>query len=79
MTNYELARRWMADNISDYDDGAEINCTRMTEDCADELDIYEDEDYTVPEWLYELAFEIEQYFWDGGDWPDSDPDESEDW
>ena len=62
MTNYELARQWMIDNAADYDDGIDINCTLMTEQCADALDIYDDEEYIIPEWLYELAVEVEEWY-----------------
>ena len=49
MTNYEQARQWMIDNAADYDDGIDINTTLMTEQCADALDIYDDEEYIIPE------------------------------
>ena len=79
MTNYQLARQWMRDNCADYDDGIDINCTLMAEVCADALDIYDDddEDYIIPEWLYELAVEVEKWYL----WYEEtdDDDESEDW
>jgi len=89
MTNYDLVRQWMRDNASDYDDGIDINRTRMAEDAADQFDIYEcDEDtairdgYTVPEWVYELAVEVEAWYLtpDPYWYEDTDDDnESEDW
>lgn len=82
MTNYELARQWMIDNATDYDDGIDINCTLMTEQCADALDIYDDEEYTIPEWLYELAVKVEEWYLSDGTWttvPDMLDGESEDW
>lgn len=84
MTNYELARRWMANSISDYDDGIDINCTRLAEDAAYEFGIYDGDgsDYIIPEWVYELAVEVEEwylapdpYWYEETD----DDDESEDW
>ena len=38
MTNYEQARQWMIDNAADYDDGIDINCTRLAEDAAYEIE-----------------------------------------
>ena len=72
----------MIDNAADYDDGVNINCTLMTEQCADALDIYYDEEYIIPEWLYELAAEVEAWYLSDGTWttvPDMLDDESEDW
>ena len=81
--NRDLVRQWMKDNAADYDDGIDINCTRMAEDAADQYDIYDDDiDFTIPEWVYELAVEVEAwylapkpYWYEETD----DEDESEDW
>ena len=89
MTNYELACRWMMDEVPNYYDGIDINTTRLAEDAADQFDIYEcyedtaiRDGYTVPEWVYELAVEVETwylapdpYWYEETD----DDDESEDW
>jgi hypothetical protein len=89
MTNYELVRQWMRDNAADYDDGIDINCTKLAEDAAYQFDIYEcdedtvpDDTYPIPEWVYEMAVEVEAwylapepYWYEETD----DEDESEDW
>ena len=59
-------RQWMQDNCADYDDGIDINCTRLAEDAAYEFDIYEDavpgDEYPIPEWVYEPAVEVEEWY-----------------
>lgn len=74
MTNYELVRQWMQDNAADYDDGIDINCTALAEDAAYEFDIYEcdedtvpDDTYPIPEWVYELAFDVSEWYLSGDD------------
>lgn len=66
MTNYELARQWMLDNVDDYDDGIDIDCTSMAEDAAYKFSIYEEavpgDEYLIPEWLYDLAVEVEEWY-----------------
>jgi len=86
MTNYEQARQWMIDNAADYDDGININCTRLAEDAAYEFGIYEEavpgDEYPIPEWVYELAVEVEAWYLSDGTWttvPDMLDGESEDW
>lgn len=83
MTNYELARQWMLDNVDEYDDGIDINCTQLAEDAAYQFDIYDDDiDFTIPEWVYELAVETSDWYL-GPDpywYEETDEDtESEDW
>jgi hypothetical protein len=83
MTNYELARQWMIDNAADYDDGIDINTTRLAEDAAEQFDIYNDDiDFPIPEWVYKLAVEVEAWYLSDGTWttvPDMLDGESEDW
>jgi len=63
MTNRDLVRMWMMAEVEDYDDGIDINCTRLAEDAADEYDLYDDDiDFTIPEWVFELAFEVERWW-----------------
>jgi len=86
MTNYDLVRQWMIDNCADYDDGIDIDCTRLAEDAAYEFDIYEEavpnDEYPIPEWVYELAVKVEAWYLSDGTWttvPDMLDGESEDW
>ena len=86
MTNYELVRQWMMDEVPNYYDGIDINTTRLAEDAADQYDIYDDDvEFTIPEWVYELAVEVEAwylvsdpYWYEETDMLDDDG-ESEDW
>ncbi len=77
-------RLWMQDHADDYDDGISINCTRLAEDAADVFNIYEGtgSDYTIPEWLFDMAVKVEEWYLDGDDTDDDDEywdDEDEDW
>ena len=36
----------------------ENNCTGLAEDAADALDIYEADGSTIPEWVFDLSFEV---------------------
>lgn len=53
----ESAKKWMLENLSDekYNDCNELNSTLLAEDCADDLDMYEGDDFDIPEELFELA------------------------
>ena len=82
MTNRDLVRMWMMAEVEDYDDGCEVNCTKMAEDAAYEYDLYDDDvDFTIPEWVFELAFEVERWWLGLDDEPDllDEDGESEDW
>ena len=55
---------------------------QVTGDAADEYDIYDDDiDFTIPEWVYELAVEVERWWLGLDDEPDmlDDDGESEEW
>ena len=55
------AWKWFALYVAEYVDGCgELNCTRAAEDCASDLDIYEDhEDFEIPDWLFDMAVDAE--------------------
>lgn len=57
------ARKWMYSNADDYADACEssaLDCTKLAEDCANALDLYEPDDaFTIPEWLFEMAVDVE--------------------
>lgn len=60
-TSNAQARRYMLDNLEDNRDRFtdEINTTYLAEDTCAALDLYEhDADRTIPEWLFELAYEV---------------------
>ncbi len=47
---------------SQYEDCGELNTTALTEETADELNLYEDdEDYKIPEDIFEIAHNVEQF------------------
>lgn len=57
------ARRWMWNALvlerEEYEDDA--GCcllTQLAEDCADALDLYADSDYTIPDWVFDLACDV---------------------
>lgn len=54
---------WMRLRVDDYVDGCgEVNCTKLAEDAADALDIYEDRvEYAIPEFVFEVAFETSEW------------------
>jgi len=53
-------KRWAREY---YDDGGLVT-TRLAEDAAYQLDLYEGEggDYTIPECVYELALEVGEWY-----------------
>jgi len=54
--------RRLADECRDRDTG-EINCTKLAEETANALDLYEsDDDCTIPEEVYDLAVDVAQEF-----------------
>lgn len=54
-------RLWMEENYRDCMDWScnVLNTTTLAEDAASEFDLYEDY-YDIPEWVYEMAFEVDQ-------------------
>lgn len=56
------ATQWMRNalkyDLDDYNYFGEVNCTKLAENCANELDLYEDDEYTIPELLFDLAVEV---------------------
>ncbi len=58
------ARKWMlySENYNacvDLITGG-LNCTKLAEDCASELDLYQDSNYTIPEELFDLAVDVSE-------------------
>jgi len=60
LSDENRARRFMDNNKLDYVDYSnQMNCTTLAEDCAEELDLYEDDIvFTIPKWLYSLSAEF---------------------
>jgi hypothetical protein len=63
------AETWMREVLSDdYDhddllDCGEVNRTRLAEECADALDLaLDDADATIPEWVFDLAHEVAEWW-----------------
>lgn len=61
------SRKWMINelkyNLSDYLDCGEIQCTKLTEDCANCFDLYDnDNDATIPDGLFEMAYKLAENF-----------------
>jgi hypothetical protein len=53
---------WMRNNVRQYVDGCgEVNFTKLAEDAADEFEVYEGVECTIPEWVFEFAIETETY------------------
>ncbi len=52
-------RVWMENELisscADYDDCGELNSTLLAENCAAELDLYEGDDCTIPEEVFDMA------------------------
>ena len=56
ITNFNWMMRELNRNFKHYDDSGEVNCTLLAENCADSLDLYEDDDdYTIPEVVFDDA------------------------
>lgn len=56
-------RKWMQNelewNLDVYLEYGEINCTKLAEECAEVLTLYADDfDATIPEKIFDLAFEV---------------------
>lgn len=49
-------------HFEDYDDYGEVNCTKLSEDIADEFDLYEGEDGKIPERVFEAAVEAAEAY-----------------
>ena len=64
MNQQDQARDWMRAELTyepeTYDDCNEVNCTLLAETCASELDLYEDDGETIPEWVFDLAVEVSE-------------------
>ena len=52
--------RWMSLNRETYIDSrtGELDCTRLAEEAADMFNLYEGDECTVPEWLFEMSSEL---------------------
>jgi hypothetical protein len=59
--NIQKVKNWMRKNKEEFRDNqtGELNYTLLAEACANELDIYSDDNYNIPEELFELAVELE--------------------
>lgn len=63
----EKAKRWMRNALMhdrhEYDYYGEINCTKLAEMCAFNLDMYvDDNNYAIPEELFDLAIDVSEQF-----------------
>lgn len=63
----EEVKEWMEKEIlynrSDYDDCGECDCTLLAENAAQMFDLYEGDDCDIPDWIFELAVEINEETW----------------
>jgi hypothetical protein len=49
-------------NIEDHLDCGEVNSTKLAENACQEFELYEnDNDATIPEWLFELSVKVAEY------------------
>lgn len=56
-------RNWMRREIRHHasiyiDEFNEINATKLAEDCANEFDLYEDDDCTIPQEVFDIAADV---------------------
>ena len=58
ITNWMI--RELDDDYDSYDDCGEINTTLLAENCAQDLNLYEEDDETIPEEVFEIAFEVSE-------------------
>ncbi len=56
---YSSAKSFMINNYSDYLEFDSMNYTKLAEATAYQLNIYDEDDFTIPEWVYDLAVDIE--------------------
>ncbi len=49
-------------NFEDYNDHGEVDCTKLSEDIANEFDLYEDDDGKIPERVFEAATEAAEVY-----------------
>lgn len=58
-------KEWMGHqlfaNTYDYFDGIDVDLTKLGEDAAETFDIYENV-ADIPEWVWEVAFEVSEEF-----------------
>lgn len=60
----EHAEHYMRLRVEEHIDSCgEVNMTALAEETADAGDLYEDDiEYGIPEWVFELAYDIAQEF-----------------
>lgn len=56
-----MKRALLYDHAS-YDDCGEIDCTKLAENCADGLELYEDEECNISQELFDLAVDVEAWY-----------------
>lgn len=64
---HTVAKKWMIvmlqkDPKTYQDSAGEWNCTLLAEDCANIFDIYENENFDIPEWVFDLAVDVTEDF-----------------
>ena len=68
MTEEQAAKEWLLYefryNKKEYlDECNELNYTKIAEDCANSLNIYENEvDYKIPDWLFSMVIDVAEKF-----------------
>jgi hypothetical protein len=40
----------------------EVDCTGLAESAADEFDLYEGDDYDIPDWVFDAAFRASEKY-----------------
>ena len=59
-------KNWMRGELAqfknDYLNCGEINCTLLAENCADVLNLYIGDEYTIPEEVFDLAVDVAEEF-----------------
>lgn len=62
MLNLTEAKIWMRNALNyefnEYDYYGEVNHTKLTENCANALNLYDEDGETIPEELFDLAIDV---------------------
>ena len=68
---YGKALKWMKNQLrheaETYDYGGDINCTKLAEDAAEELDLYENAECDIPDEVFDAAVDAAEWFADSNE------------
>lgn len=61
--NQQAIRKWMKDNVNSYFDECQVvNATKLAEDACAEFQLYDGDNFDIPELLFDMSAEIANMF-----------------